>query len=90
MKKTITKEVEICERCGNEITPVYLKYNCPVCKRLVCSHCKFGVMIKYPDLCVDCIKLTEIQKRREKFEERYWKQYHKEEEELKKLDLQKG
>ena len=89
MKKMITKEVEICERCENDIDSTYgkLKYFCPVCKRTICSHCKFGVMEKYPDLCRDCNELPEIKERKKAFVDDYWKRYHKEEGELKKLNL---
>ena len=90
MKKTVTKEIEVCERCGIDIDSTYgkLKYVCPMCKKIFCSGCKFGVMEKYPDLCVDCANIPEIKERKEKFIDDYWKRYYKEEENLKSLKLQ--
>ena len=88
MKKMITKEVEICDRCGNDIDSTYgkIKYFCPVCKRTICSNCKSGVMNKYPDLCRDCIELPKIKVRKEIFIDDYWKRYNIEKEKLKKLN----
>ena len=86
MKKVITKEVELCDRCGNNIDDTYskLKYICPVCKRTICSNCKFGVMENYPDLCRDCITLPEIKERKKKFIDDYWERYHLEEKTLRR------
>jgi hypothetical protein len=88
MKKTITKEVELCDRCENDITSTYsqITYICPVCKRTICSGCKSGVMTNYPDLCRDCVELPEVKTREKSFRTDYWKRYNDERKELEKLN----
>jgi len=80
MRKVVTKEVELCDRCGEDFDTTInkIKWFCPVCRREVCSNCKAGLMEQYPTVCRDCNELPEIRKRKKDFDEAYYKMYNDE------------
>ena len=62
MKKTIKKEIHICEECNREITPA-CQSNCKICGKELCYTCqKYLYDVHNVEICPTCRKRKDVQK----------------------------
>lgn len=90
MKKRITKEVNICDRCGREIQrgDAILMFTCPVCEKECCSNCnKRSIFEKFPDICKGCAEIPEIASYLEHLTRVYYRRMKKGIEKLKTMKI---
>jgi len=63
-KRTIRKEVYVCDRCGRLVDGPYFLEECPVCHRNVCSRCNDSLLVGrfHQMVCKDCRDREDVSK----------------------------